>query len=97
MKTLSDEVKTNGVQLYKARKRMLEKQLDEMKNRISGRSSSFYPYITDRSGRISERKLTQFINELLDGPQKYGREYTLFDLKRSSELRELCECFLYCA
>lgn len=94
---MSDEVKNNGVQLYKARKRMLEKQLDEMKNRISGRSSSFYTYITDRSGRISERKLAQFINELLDGPQKYGRGYTLFDLKRSSELRELCECFLYCA
>ncbi len=94
---MSDDIRTNGVQLYKARKRMLEKQLDEMKNRISGRSSSFYPYITDRSGKVSERKLAQFINELLDGPQKYGRGYTLFDLKRSSELRELCECFLYCA
>lgn len=69
---MSDDIRTNGVQLYKARKRMLEKQLDEMKNRISGRSS-FYPYITDRSGKLSERKLAQFINELLDGPQKYGR------------------------
>ena len=59
---------------------MLEKQLDEMKNRISGRSSSFYPYITNKLGRISQRKLVQFINELLDGPQKYGRGYILFDL-----------------
>ena len=37
-----------------ARRYMLEKQLDEMKNRIMGRSSSFYPFIIGRSGKISD-------------------------------------------
>ena len=92
---MPNENRTSDIQLHKARKYMLEKQLDEMKNRITGRNNSFYPYIADRTGKVSERKLAKFINELLGGAQKYGRQHTLFEIK--GELRELCECFLYCA
>ena len=92
---MPSENRTGDIQLHKARKYMLEKQLDEMKNRITGRNNSFYPYIADRTGKVSERKLARFIKELLDGAQKYGRQHTLLEIK--GELRELCECFLYCA
>lgn len=80
-----------------SRKYLLEKQLNEMKNRIMGRSSSFYPFIVGRSGRISEKKLMQFIDELLDLPQKYSGHRLWLELNSSPTLRELCECFLYCA
>lgn len=92
---MPSENRTGDIQLHKARKYMLEKQLDEMKNRITGRNNSFYPYIADRTGKVSERKLARFIKDLLDGAQKYGRQHTLLEIK--GELRELCECFLYCA
>lgn len=80
-----------------SRKYLLEKQLNEMKNRIMGRSSSFYPFIVGRSGRISEKKLMQFIDELLKLPQKYSGRSLWLELNSSPTLRELCECFLYCA
>lgn len=88
---------TSGLDRLKARRYMLENQLCEIKNRITGRNTGFYPFITDRSGKISERKLSHFINELLDGPQKYGRHNMWFGFNGFPELRELCECFLYCA
>ncbi len=74
---MPNENRTSDIQLHKARKYMLEKQLNEMKNRITGRNNSFYPYIADRTGKVSERRLAKFINELLGGAQKYGRQHTL--------------------
>lgn len=86
-------------ELILARKRMLDDQLEKLKNRMTGRDNSFYPFITNRSGEISERKLDAFIKELTDKPMEYTNSNSFYlsryDAKRS--YKKLCKCFLYCA
>lgn len=81
------------------RRRMLNDQLEKLKNRMTGRDNSFYPFITNRSGEISERKLDAFIKELTDKPMEYTNSNSFYlsryDAKRS--YKKLCKCFLYCA
>lgn len=81
------------------RRRMLNDQLEKLKNRMTGRDNSFYPFITNRSGEISERKLEAFIKELTDKPMEYTNSNSFYlsryDAKRS--YKKLCKCFLYCA
>lgn len=71
-----------------ARRAMLEEQLHSMENQILGRDNSFFPFISNKDGVISERKLAQFINRLVDG---------VLDRNENKDYRELCKCFLYCA
>ncbi len=82
-----------------ARKRMLDDQLEKLKNRMTGRDNSFYPFITNRSGEISERKLEAFIKELTDKPMEYtnSNSFYLSRYEANRSYKRLCKCFLYCA
>lgn len=81
------------------RKRMLNDQLEKLKNRMTGRDNSFYPFITNRSGEISERKLEAFIKELTDKPMEYtnSNSFYLASCEAPKSYKRLCKCFLYCA
>lgn len=82
-----------AVQHLEARQEMLKNQLDDMENRIYGRNNSFLPFITNKNGSISERKLNNFIKSLINGVYKSG----MHDFITNEKFKELCECFLYCA
>lgn len=71
----------------KARRTMLENRLHEMNNRILGRDNSFLPFISNKSGKVSERKIAIFINELMNG---------VLDRYEHEKYKEMCRCFLYC-
>lgn len=81
------------------RRRMLNDQLEKLKNRVMGRDNSFYPFITNRSGEISERKLEAFIKELTDKPMEYtnSNSFYLTSYAANRSYKRLCKCFLYCA
>lgn len=85
--------------LILARKSMLDDQLEKLKNQMTGRDNSFYPFITNSFGEISERKLSSFIKELTDKPQKYTNSdsFYLSGYDVGSSYKKLCKCFLYCA
>lgn len=82
-----------------ARKEMLCDQLEKLKNRMTGRDNSFYPFITNKSGKISERKLNSFINELASKPMKAvgSNSFFLSCHEADAKYKKLCKCFLYCA
>ena len=86
-------------ELILARKRMLNDQLEKLKDRMTGRDNSFYPFITNRSGEISERKLESFIKELTDKPREYtnSNSFYLSRYEANRSYKKLCKCFLYCA
>ena len=71
--------------VFRARKQLFKEQIDTALNLVCGRNISFYPYITTKNGKISEKKLDKFINDILTVSY-------LADNKK-----ELYECFLYCA
>lgn len=75
-----------------ARKEMLDNRFRSAENSIIGRDNSFLPFITNRSGAISERKLNSFINELMNGLFKSGKAGVI----TRPRFIEMCECFLYC-
>lgn len=75
-----------------ARKEMLDNRFRSAENSIIGRDNSFLPFITNRSGVISERKLNSFIKELMNGIFESGKTGVI----SLPEFREMCECFLYC-
>lgn len=82
-----------------ARRDMLCEQLEKLKNRMTGRDNSFYPFITNKSGTISERKLNSFINELAVKPMKAAGSNSFFlnEWDAGPKYKKLCKCFLYCA
>ena len=82
-----------------ARRRLLDEQLAKLKDRMTGRANSFYPFILNRSGEISERKLDAFISELAGAPVR-AMDSCSFFLSRfdaDAKYKKLCKCFLYCA
>lgn len=83
------------------RKRMVNNQLEKLKNRMTGRDNSFYPFITYRSGEISERKLNAFINELAEfkdnNNDKNSFSFYLSEYDADYSYKKMCKCFLYCA
>lgn len=80
------------------RRTILNKDVELLENRISGRDNSFLPFICGKDGRISHRKLTQTINELIDGPTKYkDYRYDIQSYCNTRIDREIYSCFFFCA
>lgn len=88
----------NGQRAILVRNRMVCSQLERLKNRMTGRDNSFYPFITNRSGEISERKLNSFVNELADFGEDSGRfSFYLSQYDADAAYKKVCKSFLYCA
>lgn len=85
---MNERSDNSSIHHLKARRQMIENQLHDINDRIMGRNNTFFPFISTGSGNFSERKLTHFINELVNGA---------LDKYENKKYRELCKCFLYCA
>lgn len=74
---------------------LLDEKLREISNMINGRGQSFYPFITDENGKVSDEKLNAFISELINSLEHYrgASEEEKFD--KTTE--EAYRCFLYYA
>lgn len=79
------------------RKKMLDGQLEKLRDRMTGRDNSFYPFITNRTGEISEHKLDAFLNELVGEPMKNSESNSFCLSCTDASYKKLCKCFLYCA
>ncbi len=91
----------NGQRAILVRNRMVCSQLERLKNRMTGRDNSFYPFITNRSGEISERKLNSFVNELAGfGDDEHnasgGFSFYLSQYDADAAYKKICKSFLYC-
>lgn len=67
MKKLNDE--QNEKMRY--RQIQLDDRLLKINNLINGRGKSFYPFITDRNGAVSEKKTDAFISGLMESLEHY--------------------------
>lgn len=70
------------------RKRNLDRDLARIRNMAVGRYESFLPFVEDKKGRLSDRKIKGFIKDLI-GSHPKAAEFT-------KEKRRLLESFLYC-
>lgn len=86
-------------ELILVRTRMLDNQLQKLKDQMTGRNNSFYPFITNKNGEITERKLSSFINELTNKPNQYvdSDSFDKYCYLNGKSYKKLCKCFLYCA
>lgn len=89
---MRNKTRATAFQHLEARQDMLSRQFYDINNRITGRDNNFLMFITNKDGKVSEGKLDNFIQELLN---------SVFDTKiygiiTNVEFKELCECFLYC-
>lgn len=77
------------------RKNELERILDQIRRAVDGMSESFRIRIVDEEDKISEEKLTQMINDILEGYNRY-RKNVIGEEPLNAESEELYKAFLYC-
>lgn len=74
---------------------LLDEKLREISNMINGRGQSFYPFIADENGKVSDKKLDAFISELMKSLKHYRSASEEGKFDKTAE--EAYRCFLYYA
>ena len=92
-----ENLESDVIENVLTRRHILNKEMELIKNRISGRDNSFLPFICNKEGIISHRKLTQTINELIDGLKNYEDHYNIQSYCNTPIDREIYSCFFFCA
>ena len=84
---MTDKMTRDDKLLLSYRRETLDRKLENIKNTLNGRNSSFLPFITNENGKARAEKLDAFVDELL-APLASTNKDRLTDLYRS---------FFYCA
>ena len=77
------------------RQAILNDRLRMLNNLINGRNSSFYPFIEDKDGKASEKKVDKLISDLLKSLEHHFQFSGRGSL--NDDTAEMYRCFLYCA
>lgn len=79
------------------RKRKTKEKIKELESFFTGRQSSILPWIQDKPGIYSEKKLQAFIRELSDSLERYRQyENKDADYKMKRKEKDFYEAYLYC-
>ena len=74
---------------------LLDEKLREINNMINGWGHSFYQFVTDENGKVSDEKTDMFISELINSLEHYRSTSEKEKLDETTE--EAYRCFLYYA
>lgn len=92
---MSKEITKEQAEKMRYRQIILDEKLIRINNMINGRGRSFYPFITDKNGKISAEKTDEFISELINSLEHYRS--ALGEEKLDEASKEAYKYFLYYA
>ncbi len=92
---MSEKFTREQAEKMRCRQIILEEKLMKLNNIINGRGCSFYPFIKDEKGKITDEKTDKFISELINSLKNYRSALGEKELDETAE--EAYRYFLYYA
>ena len=90
---MSEKITKDQAEKMRYRQILFDEKLIEINNMINGHGRSFYPFITDENGKVSNEKTDAFISELINSLKHYRSASEEKKLDKTAE--EAYRCFLY--